>query len=354
MFLTACKDQIVGPETITKTVAAPSICTDPTYPEAPNVNFPGVLGFDSVEQTRFRVYWDQHDEATAYLIYVSKEGEELKLYQAADKNLNELWVEGLEPQTNYQVSVRLLDDRGLYDVNQKVLLVSTNNVPTYNNAKSLYFDGSAAASLAASEDILPNTGFTISMWFKTNHVQSPTEAKLINFHHDFSAGTAMGIGVRGSQIFAAYRNANGDLKELAHNFNYHDNAWHHVAVTYNGSAIGFYLDGNKVSQSLNDFIGFGAHAASIGSYTGRQKGFTGLIDEVSLWTAALGSQEVAAIRNAGSPGNLRNHSRQANLQSWYRMGDDTRDTQAGLRDQMGRFRASTLNIEAGDFTLDHP
>lgn len=82
--------------------------------------------------------------------------------------------------------------------------------------------------------------------------------------------------------------------------------WNHVAMTYNGSSVTFYVNGvagNTVNGSLYDYsIGtFDIGANRIGGTT-TKPAMNGLLDEVSFYDRALTAEEIASIYAAGADG----------------------------------------------------
>lgn len=78
------------------------------------------------------------------------------------------------------------------------------------------------------------------------------------------------------------------------------NAWHHVALTYDGSAIRLYADGA--------FLGAAAYALNtvdgplrLGQTASGTQGFRGLLDEVKFSTHALSDAQVAGHAGTGEP-----------------------------------------------------
>jgi len=90
--------------------------------------------------------------------------------------------------------------------------------------------------------------------------------------------------------------------------------WHHVAGTYDGSKLQFYLDGQPygkpqpASGAISPMLS--SSFVTIGSEDGRTycpictpgRYFKGLIDEVDIFNRALSASEIAAIYNAGAMG----------------------------------------------------
>jgi hypothetical protein len=90
--------------------------------------------------------------------------------------------------------------------------------------------------------------------------------------------------------------------------------WHHVAGTYDGTNMQFYLDGQPygnprlVSGAISPMLS--SSFVTLGSEDGRTSSpscigtryFSGLIDEVDIFNRALSASEIAAIYAAGYPG----------------------------------------------------
>jgi hypothetical protein len=90
-----------------------------------------------------------------------------------------------------------------------------------------------------------------------------------------------------------------------------DGAWHHVAGTFDGSVMRFYLDGAEVGPSTAAGpIAYplpSNEAFYIGNFRGScDKPFTGAIDDVRIWSRALEPDEILEHANeppsTGSPG----------------------------------------------------
>ena len=79
------------------------------------------------------------------------------------------------------------------------------------------------------------------------------------------------------------------------------NAWSHVAVTFDGTMVRFYINGVQVGAvtrtgSLTD----NAKSLYLGGYAGRAYFFAGRLDEARVYDQALSAQEVAALHASGS------------------------------------------------------
>ena len=110
------------------------------------------------------------------------------------------------------------------------------------------------------------------------------------------------------------------------------NAWHHVAMVYDGAHVHFYLDGVPEPHASNDIgtmlvrdtpvvIGQ-AGPGKLNEY------FVGLVDEVKLFTRALGEAEVGAECGCPIVHPLRASSSGA-LDAYYSFNDRTAADQSG-------------------------
>ena len=77
--------------------------------------------------------------------------------------------------------------------------------------------------------------------------------------------------------------------------------WQHLAVTYDGTNVVFYIDGQPVTGGSGTLRAANTAPLEIGN-SGSCTAFAGLIDEVSVYNRALSAAEITAIYNAGSAG----------------------------------------------------
>lgn len=134
--------------------------------------------------------------------------------------------------------------------------------------------------------------------------------------------------------------------------------WQHVVMTYSGASN---INGSRIYR--NSVIGDTPASAALTStflntasfVVGARNTsfpFVGNIDEVSVWNKALSQTEVTELYNSGQPGNLNDHSAYANLQSWWRMGDN--DTYPTILDQKGSVNGTMTNMASNDISGDVP
>jgi len=138
--------------------------------------------------------------------------------------------------------------------------------------------------------------------------------------------------------------------------------WHHVVVTFSAagqdeSDLTMYLDGSSithtaVANTLSTAISSSSPFAVGHRVSTFQFPYLGLIDEHSIWSTELSAAEVTEIYNGGTPANLLVHSEIANLDSWYRMGDENQFPT--IPDQIGSADLTMVNLSAGAFDSDVP
>jgi hypothetical protein len=143
-------------------------------------------------------------------------------------------------------------------------------------------------------------------------------------------------------------------------------AWTHVVVQSNGTAWSMWING--VSQTMTQWNGTGSnngnwygdvsgtdHRMTIGvQYLSNAIGanfYAGLLDEVTYLSGRVfTSGEVASLYNSGTRTNPRKlASIQADLETWYRMGD-SRDSATTVFDELSGANDLTLvNMDASNY-----
>jgi PKD repeat protein len=168
------------------------------------------------------------------------------------------------------------------------------------------FNGSAQATLATqTASAAPNT-FTAEAWFQSS---STSGGRILGFASAASGNSStydrqVYLDTRGRVNFGVDvpngRRSTERTVTSAASFN--DGKWHHVAASLSSSGMVLFIDGKQVGaqadatsgQSYNGYFRIGSDRAMGGSNT-----FTGRIDEVALYPAALSAAQVAAHAAAG-------------------------------------------------------
>ena len=159
--------------------------------------------------------------------------------------------------------------------------------------RALSFDGDGDyVQLPASDTILNVNTFTIEAWFKTsvNHPVYgvfPYEGRLVNLHWKDTESTAVSLYVEKDKIGLLYNKGIMEHVWVKYGVNYHDDMWHHIAVTYDATTYRLYYDGEEVASKVDGFGGFGTYPAFLGAYISTARFFNGTIDDVRIWNVAL-------------------------------------------------------------------
>ena len=174
---------------------------------------------------------------------------------------------------------------------------------------------------------ISNSGFTInaartfSAWIKTT--DTGNYITVIQTGPD-SANNNFELGTFGGFLhFSSWATYN-----ITGNVTISDNNWHFVCITFDGSVINGYVDGNSAGPN---FTNASANLATIdtpyyigASATGNSaKYFNGSISNVAVWNTALTSTQVTEVYNSGVPSNLNNHSAVSSLVSWWQLGSNS-------------------------------
>ena len=141
--------------------------------------------------------------------------------------------------------------------------------------------------------------FSVAAWFKTSNDYN-TDAFIVN-----KAGAAekMNYGIWMSSaetIRGGFETTSGSAFYATSPLSYSDGNWHYAVVTFDGSAIGLYIDGLPVATKSasaspdsggDEPIRMGADSQTLNNY------FIGNVDEVRIWKNALTPQQVIDAYN---------------------------------------------------------
>lgn len=171
-------------------------------------------------------------------------------------------------------------------------------------AEAFSLDGSNDfVNVPDSASLNPANAMTLDAWVKLDTFKAA--GSIIVAKDDFIAGTRDYLfqAVNNQLQFVVFFSNGSNAAVTGGTLSL--NTWHHVAGTYDGTALKIYVDGVEVgstatSGTLNDT----STPFRIGStnQTGMARFFDGLIDETELFSRALSADEIAAIYEAAGAG----------------------------------------------------
>ncbi|MEQ1604782.1 MAG: Calx-beta domain-containing protein [Pyrinomonadaceae bacterium] len=158
-------------------------------------------------------------------------------------------------------------------------------------AGSFSFNGQNRVEVPNAADLNP-VNVTVDGWVNLSNAEGSFGV--------ISKGDAYGLSVRGGHVVFTSRNAEGVIETLE-GPTVKVGSWTHLAATHDGSMRRIYVDGKEVkSGAQTGLFGGDESAMLIGNTTTNDAAFTGLADEVKVFSRALTAKEIGDI--AGNRG----------------------------------------------------
>jgi hypothetical protein len=179
-------------------------------------------------------------------------------------------------------------------------LFSDGTGPTWTTGKygsALNFDGmndSVKVPNSPSLKWFPTNEITITAWIKPRQIQTYGEI----LHKDL----AYMIRYESNKIHGFIYDGTSWEPRVISNTTLSPETWYHVAITYDGSDLKVYINGELDGiQARTGPIYSTTSSLSIGSWSGMQNYFNGTIDDVKIYNRALSADEIK-IDMTGSVG----------------------------------------------------
>lgn len=177
---------------------------------------------------------------------------------------------------------------------------------------ALEFDGADDFVLALNAVPTGTTAFSVSAWVWAD--AAPIWGSIVKNWGGASAGSFhLGFNVSSGQI-SNYLNAPTDGPVLAPSV-LSLNAWHHIAVTYNGGSAtqSLYIDGTLAASRLtapadldaltpNMGIGVKTDNSTLAPDPGAPGYWDGKLDDLAFWNETLSAAQIATIKTNGDNG----------------------------------------------------
>jgi hypothetical protein len=171
------------------------------------------------------------------------------------------------------------------------------------------FDGTGGVVVPDAASLRPRVALTAMAWVNPTFIDE-NGSGIVNKRRGFGSDTAFSLFLlrdagTGSHLFG---DVQGEENRFASVTKFVVNDWAHVALVFDGSAPASARSKLYVNGELD--IASGEGSAQIEPYTsdivigdlvGGGNRFTGLIDEVAVWTRALSAEEIQDVFKATGP-----------------------------------------------------
>lgn len=283
----------------------------------------GLANYDIYVSTNGGAYslWQNANTATS-ATFTGANGSQYRFYSRARDTAGNLEAAPASPDATTAVQVPSL--AGWWKLDETTGALAADSSGSGNNGTTsgpLWVPGKSgnALSFDGVNDYvtLPNSIAnssigSVAMWVKTGVNFTDTITPLFYFspttdgngggshnelHLDFNASDQLHLFIEGA--------ASGDVN-VTSPLSYNDNAWHHVAATWdiNGNAI-LYVDGVQVGSVVHNAVAF---ISSASTYLGRPaltsastRYYNGMMDDVRLYNTVLSPAEIAALVDTTAP-----------------------------------------------------
>jgi hypothetical protein len=177
----------------------------------------------------------------------------------------------------------------------------------FGGAYSFHITNLTDRIVIPNSDTLNPDNITLAVWTKTadrdgfwNRIMDKDyrNAYCLDLGGDYN-----GQAARGTLQFETSAGSTSSRRAL------NDNQWHHLAATYDGKTLSFYIDGvggGRASKNPGPLKKTGWDLclgnSEVDYGTGEFLAFDGLIDEVRIYNRALSATEIKALATATQPG----------------------------------------------------
>lgn len=198
----------------------------------------------------------------------------------------------------------------------KSLLQIADKPPIAKTSHVFEFSGQNYADMAGTDRINPNS-FTVSLWF--NSKVDPTEETILVNKGSFKqendiTGNNLNFGLyltKNGQVSGGFETSKGDSYIVTSPKSYNDEKWHQAILTFDqtSSTLKLYLDSIQVATNTTglglkpDTTGktpIRLGASSLSENENIVKGFTGRLDDFTLWDVAATENQILDLFNKES------------------------------------------------------
>lgn len=159
--------------------------------------------------------------------------------------------------------------------------------------QAIAFDGNDSLTVQNGTNLSLHNGGTVSAWVKTSALPTAWATLAGKGRTAWRLCQNNNTGAMAFHFNSANNEyqANGDMLIT-------DNAWHHVVGTYDGQTVSLYVDGElDASAAVSEPVGVTSDPVLIGSRSDAPRYWTGLVDDVRIYSYALTAETVQMLYN---------------------------------------------------------
>jgi len=175
--------------------------------------------------------------------------------------------------------------------------VTFNSTGGYDGFGAYEFDGVDDVIRIEDDATLRPEVFTITAWINPRSINTVTFGDRIvsktqsggfgyELNHMNISGNIQLVGLIGNSTDFAIINKSADIQT---------NTWQYVAMTYNGSIVELFLNGESIGADTAGNITHSAQPLHISSFSGESFFYNGHIDEIRLYNRTLSAQQIDAL-----------------------------------------------------------
>lgn len=142
-------------------------------------------------------------------------------------------------------------------------------------------------AVADAIDLRPGTGFTVAAWIRTNMIASEGVIVAKTFQNSNATYWVSATTPMRSFFYTPNNSASGPN-------NLTNGAWHHLAMTWDGSDVRGYVNASQVASYGAPMLPSDNGPLQIGGFRDGER-FNGAIDDVMFFNRALTAAEVAQL-----------------------------------------------------------
>ncbi len=203
-------------------------------------------------------------------------------------NIADIYNNG-SPQTSYTVS-----PQNWWKLN--ATSVYTPSVANYSTALSFVQSQTDSINCGNDSSLTPSSAISISSWIKTPYATLAYTSFVDKWN---GTGYMIELGNSGTRGRPRFQIGNQNIQTT---ITVHDDKWHHIVATCDGTTAYIYVDGNQEATGAMTLTGITtSDTFNIGGGNPSTSSWDGEISNLALFDSALTSTQVSTLFNFGTP-----------------------------------------------------